>query len=505
MKHIVKKLWWENAAQMRKSAENILQDVQEGVSQSVVISAMRSSSFNTTDELIKIGKLLQSATAQTVSVIRPKVQSIVQALREFHRELIKQDLSDVEDVQDAVLWVSKIEFDKFIVAVFWFLDRIEQKQSIIDPLQEDYTIPTTMTDDDAPAFSILGFWEVLSAKLFNTVVWELGKLQSSQVSSVLLDTTQLVNNLTWEKNVFERVANTFWKRVSKIVSGDAIAIIPWYISGLPWGIEKAVGRGYSDATAAAVAVWARKAWYESQLDIQKSVVWLLSLDPKIAEEDISPRLIPTVNHTTAREITWWAEAKLLHWQTLRKEVLDAGISIRLYDPFNTSSPGSLISSEWTDEKWVQFIGIKDIIQFSVSSTKMAWAWILATIFDKVKDYASVDAVSTSETEVSFTISKVFWESSNVEKIVHSIREALDIPQDTVTEFIKTSQKTLVYCIWQNISHEIWILNKATSALSTAGINTEMASQWALERAMVFSVDPKDGKKAANALHRALIS
>lgn len=489
---------------MLLSAQNILADIQDGVSQSVVISAMRSSIFNTTDELIKIGKLLQSATPENSELIRKELIKGMTQIKDFHKELIKEKLADFEDVQVAALDVLRREFNTFAQVVIWFLERIEQKNSIIDGLQDDYTIPTTMTDDDIPAVSILGFWEVLSAKIFNCVVNELAKVQSQKVQAACLDTSTLVSNIVGDKNVFERISNTFGRRISRMVQDETIAIIPWYIAGLPGGIEKAVGRGYSDATAAAVAVWSHRIWFETELHIQKSVKGLLSIDPKIAHQDVAPMLISQVNHITAREITWWAEAKLLHAQTLRKEVLEAGISIYLYDPFDTSSKGTIISKEWTEDKWVQFIGMKDIVQFSVSSTRMGWNWILAAIFGKVKDFASVDAVSTSETEVSFTISWVCWTDENVANILWAIRDTLDIRVDTKTEFIKASKKTLLYCIGQNISHEVGILNKATTALSEAGVNVEMASQWALERAMIFSVDRLDAQKAANSLHTALI-
>lgn len=51
---VVKKLGGENAAEMFESARNVINDAKSWVQQAVVISAMRSSEFNTTDELIKI-------------------------------------------------------------------------------------------------------------------------------------------------------------------------------------------------------------------------------------------------------------------------------------------------------------------------------------------------------------------------------------------------------------------------------------------------------------------
>ena len=65
-------------------------------------------------------------------------------------------------------------------------------------------------------------------------------------------------------------------------------------------------------------------------------------------------------------------------------------------------------------------------------------------------------------------------------------------------------KALVYCIWQNLYHDMWSLWKAASALSQWWVNIEMVSQWIKERAMVFWIDDKDYKKSINLLHDAFI-
>ena len=58
MDFIVKKLGWENAAQLHKSAANIYRDYVEWKNQAIVVSAMRSPDFNTTDKLILLWKEL---------------------------------------------------------------------------------------------------------------------------------------------------------------------------------------------------------------------------------------------------------------------------------------------------------------------------------------------------------------------------------------------------------------------------------------------------------------
>jgi len=54
MDFIIKKLGGENAAELDKSARNIWEDFENGKTQAVVVSAIRSSEFNTTDKLIEL-------------------------------------------------------------------------------------------------------------------------------------------------------------------------------------------------------------------------------------------------------------------------------------------------------------------------------------------------------------------------------------------------------------------------------------------------------------------
>lgn len=50
----VKKWGWENAAELVKSPRNVLVDHINWIKQAVIVSAIRSSSFNTTDKLIEV-------------------------------------------------------------------------------------------------------------------------------------------------------------------------------------------------------------------------------------------------------------------------------------------------------------------------------------------------------------------------------------------------------------------------------------------------------------------
>ena len=280
------------------------------------------------------------------------------------------------------------------------------------------------------------------------------------------------------------------------------------------GIEAAIGRGYSDATAAVCTVWLAQKWHWVVLEIQKSVKWLLSADPRILENPKNAKLIPELDYLTAREITWdcWAQAKLLHHQTLRSEVQEAGVKIHLYDPFSWEK-GSWIVNKNRDESktekcsGVSFIGWrKNVIFFSISSGKMFENWILSKLFWIVKNYFWVDIVSASESEVSFTIDWTHAKKEILEKMSQEIKAEFWMWENNSMEFVEYStNRSLIFCVGQHMKNYVWLLSRATRILSDNNINIEIASQWRLQRAMIFWIDEKDMEKAVNVLHNEFIT
>jgi len=135
---------------------------------------------------------------------------------------------------------------------------------------------------------------------------------------------------------------------------------------------------------------------------------------------------------------------------------------------------------------------------------MSWTWILSNVFNIVKDYSPVDIISTSETEISFTIE--WWlGKEKLDIMVNKITEVLKIKEDWYENFVKYEEnKALIFCIWQNLQNNKWILGKAAWILGMWNINIEMVSQWIMERAIVFWIDGNKMKDAIRILHDWLI-
>lgn len=500
MEVIVKKLGGENAACLYMSAQNVLTDHREWKQQIMVVSAMRSEEVNTTDYLINIGKELGKSKPDN-----DKISWYITVVEDFHIWIISKK---VPDVSENVLEVMDREFSVFKNIIEAYL--LSDEKGNMPTSENDYSIEIIWQE----SFSIIGFWEVLSSKILSEVISSLSetplKTQSVDLSHVVS-----VDELTWkdQSEVFTILEERIYNHTHRILETWWIPVLPGYIGVFEGWIEAVIWRWYTDATAAICIVGFAHRWYEWVLEIQKSVRWVLSADPRVLYDANSAKLITQMDYVTAREITGdcWANAKLLHSQAIRAEVQDAGVKIHLFDPFcDLKSSGTWVlpsvDNPNTTGLWYWFIWWRNNIIFvSVSSGKMFHAWVLASIFSIVQKYSSVDIISASETEVTFTIDGSRDIKKKLEEMEGELRIACNIPKDSHMEFIEYStNKALIFCVGQYMRNRIWLLSKASTALARNDINIEIMSQGRLQRAMVFWIDEIDMKKAINVLHEEFI-
>lgn len=491
----IKKLWGENAAELAKSAKNIHDDYTNNRLQAIVVSAMRSPEFNTTDNLIALARLIAEK-----QIDQEKVFMQIELIKQFHIDNLNQKLVCSKN---KLIELITDEFEKLKELILYYIENKEN--NIIPNSWNDYSI----IDKDWNYFSILWFWESVSCKLFSSVVdttsgiWICSK--SIDLSSIV--TREELKDKT-EKEIFELLSIKISNIVEEKIKDWFIPVVSWYMWFFENGIEKTIGRWYSDATAWVVTVWLSNKWYDVTLEIQKSVKWLLSSDPRILENQDDAKLIEKLDYLMAREITWdtWAQAKLLHHQALRTEVQEAWVKIHLFDPFSSEDGSRILPTIAKQQNsGVSFIWArKNVVFFSISSGKMFQKWILSDLFTIVKEFFSVDIVSASETEVSFTLD---WCNScawALDLLKEKIKQHFHLDENE-NEFVEyVENKSLVFCVWQDLRDQVWLLACATKVLWENDINIEIVSQWRLQRAMVFWIDEKDMKKAVNLLHQKFI-
>ncbi len=493
---VVKKMWWENAAELYKSCQNILDDHRKWKKQIVVVSAIRSQKTNTTDYLIELGKLLGEEKPNI-----EKALEILNTIHLFHREVSAEKLSEYD-----------IKVEEFIDTFFKILQSdihyyIKQENKIIIPCPEnDYSI----VNHKGKVISLLWFWEYLSSEILSHVLSQIG----TDIKWISIDLWSLVSNDETkhldEQALFSLLEEKIYSVTNHHIDSGNVPILSWYIWVLDGWIEYAIGRWYSDATAAICIVWYAHNGYSWILEIQKSVKWVLTADPRVLYNPESARLIKEIDYVIAREITGdsWANAKLLHSQAIREEVQDAGVKILLFDPFSSDKDnGTWVLPKATKTSGKIFVGGRNnIVFFSISSGKMFQSGVLANIFWVVREYFSVDIISASETEVTFTIDASKDISKKLDTMSEKLRIICNIQENTHMEFVEyETDRALIFCIGQHMRDNVWLLARASNILSENNINIELVSQWRLQRAMVFGIDWKYMQKAINVLHEAFIT
>lgn len=340
LKALFAKVWWENAGMVDDNLENISKTSQEYDLNVRVFSAMRTDNFNTTDHLVKLAEHLKSWEIWDAC-------DELDSIEQFHFDLLDSTFSDFWEQKNLQNMITQ-EFDTLRLKI-GDGDNFSQLSA-----ENDYSIWE---------YSILWFWEIISAKIYHQI------LQDRGMDSHYLDTTELWWNIANIEVLAERFRNIL---LEILKSGEKNVMVPGFIAGLEWGILNFFERWYSDATAwvlSQVALLIDGATENTfgfetvVLNIQKSVDGFLTTDPRLLKDGIlRAKLVEEISVSLAQRIIsdYGAHAKLLNEETLNTEVVkllreNEKFKLWVNNPF-WDSQGTFISGVVEAQKpQVQFI------------------------------------------------------------------------------------------------------------------------------------------------------
>jgi len=154
-----------------------------------------------------------------------------------------------------------------------------------------------------------------------------------------------------------------------------------------------------------IAVWLSDNGMKSILHIQKQLP-LLSSDPRKIKD---AQVIPQLSYFSAAEITGarGANAQVLNGHTITRDLVAGDIPVWVYNPFDENSPKSTISKNDSNNSRVLFVdGRNHVSTVSVSGFWMEWPWLMNHLSEFfLEQWIAIDSISSSETEVTFTIYK----------------------------------------------------------------------------------------------------
>ncbi|KAJ3299830.1 Aspartokinase [Borealophlyctis nickersoniae] len=457
----------------------------------VVLSAMSSykKSEGTTSLLLEAAK----------EVLKPdshRYLEIVDKIQESHLQTVREGVAEVP-VREAV------EAD--IVEECTRLRSFMAAAEVIDeisPRSRDVIISTG---------------EKLSSRVFTAV------LQSQGVDAVYINLEKAVEQHFDERAIdqtfYDYLAEQFSSKVAACAPTQ-VPVVTGYFGPVPGSILSTIGRGYTDLTAALLAVGLEA----HELQIWKEVDGIFTADPRKVPK---ARLLPSISPEEAAELTYYG-SEVIHPFTM-EQVIRAAIPIRIKNTFNPDGEGTVIVPEnWVPpqhsdsvetltpkgsrvprfsfgahglfracnktEKRPTAVTIKDsVVVLNVHSNRKSVSHgFFAQIFTTLDRHGIVvDLISTSEVHVSMALSPNVKEGK-LEKALLELRRCGTV--DVIRNM------AILSLVGKQMRNMVGIAGHMFETLGKHNVNIEMISQGASEINISCVIEMEKSEIALRAIH-----
>jgi aspartate kinase len=218
---------------------------------------------------------------------------------------------------------------------------------------------------------------------------------------------------------------------------NGVLVVTGYMGSIPGGILDTIGRGYTDLTAALIAV----ATGAKELQIWKEVDGIFTADPRKVP---NAKLLEFITPEETAEITYYG-SEVIHPFTM-EQVIRADIPIRIKNTFHPQKdgtliiPGSFVFESDTDsssdaKKKPTAVTVKEgVIVLNVNSNRKSVSHgFFEKMFSILDHYGIVvDLVSTSQVNVSMALAP-----SSSEKLECAI---VDLKKYGILKICKSNRK-----------------------------------------------------------------
>ena len=279
----------------------------------------------------------------------------------------------------------------------------EKAEAILKEHFELLHILLKISFNEAIQRDILAQGELLSTKLFHTLLEELG------IPSVLLPALDFMSIDENSEPELGKISEKLKALLAKHPD-QRLFITQGYICKNHRNEVDNLKRGGSDYTASLVAA----ALQASVCEIWTDIDGMHNNDPRIVDKT---RPIAELSFDEAAELAYFG-AKILHPASIWPAQLH-NVPVRLLNTMDPTAPGTLIKAEVADTG-VKAIAAKDgITAIKIKSSRMLLAYgFLRRIFEVFEAYKTpIDMITTSEVAVSVTIDDL----SHLDQIVEELR------------------------------------------------------------------------------------
>ncbi|KAJ1933431.1 Aspartokinase, partial [Kickxella alabastrina] len=302
--------------------------------------------------------------------------------------------------------------------------------------------------------------------------------------------------------------------------GDSVPVMTGYFGPCPGSILYSIGRGYTDLTAALVAVGVGA----QELQVWKEVDGIFTADPRKVP---TARLLKIITPEEAAELTYYG-SEVIHPFTM-EQVIRASIPIRIKNVQNPEGAGTVIFPDLlsrptsagsgapspsmnTPEMLLEngymldlsrrhptAVTIKDeITVLNIHSNRKSVSHgFFARIFSILDKYGiTVDLISTSEVHVSMALSDSVIER-NLQPAIQELSSlgAVDILRNMA----------ILSLVGKQMRNMVGVAGTMFQTLAQSGVNIEMISQGASEINISCVIDNTKASIALRAIHETLLS
>lgn len=331
--------------------------------------------------------------------------------------------------------------------------------------------------------AVVSVGERLSAKLLTSV------LVASDIPADYVDLSDVCPEgaTAPDRAFWDQVQEQIGHRTNPILEAGRVPVLTGYLGPVPGGIIGAVGRGYTDHTAALAAA----AIQADELQIWKEVDGVFTTDPKKVP---AARALASLTPREAAELTYFG-SEVVHPMTMERAIR-AGIPLRIKNTFRPEIAGTVITEDAEPSPSpVKCVTAKrNITVLNIESNRMLMAYgFMAKLFRVFEEYGVViDLISTSEVNVSLTIEKA-------ERLPEVVKELAALGDVTVAR-----DMAIVSVVGQQMKRHVGLAARMFRALAEAGINIEMISQGASEINISCVIANNDADRAVRVLHAEFI-
>ncbi|KAJ2749979.1 Aspartokinase [Coemansia pectinata] len=434
---------------------------------------------------------------------------------------------------DAVLSDASVDHQQIVQDILE--DHLEAAQENIVDEQIKESLSQRLTDVCRRLKVFLEAAEVInevSPKSKDIIVGTGEKLACEYVAALLQDKGVDAKYVNLEKAIdrhfdASHLDQTFYdylsQRFATIVRacGDTVPVVTGYFGPCPGSILYSIGRGYTDLTAALIAVGVGA----QELQVWKEVDGIFTADPRKVP---TARLLRIITPEEAAELTYYG-SEVIHPFTM-EQVIRAAIPIRIKNVQNPDGAGTVIFPDLlsrpassmgsgepspslnTPEMLLEngymldlsrrhptAVTIKDeITVLNIHSNRKSVSHgFFARIFSILDKYGiTVDLISTSEVHVSMALSNLVIER-NLQPAIEELSSlgAVDIMRNMA----------ILSLVGKQMRNMVGIAGSMFQTLAQSGVNIEMISQGASEINISCVIDNTKSSIALRAIHETLLS